>query len=997
MNPPRPCFTNFAAALLAIVMSATARSATFSSNANAPAVDSTDVANLAAQTGTDKWFFQTANESNPSDAAKGQTFTTGTAPVLFKALTYKIGTGNLKGATVANPTTWTIRLGMLSGTNFTQLASETAQQTANTGTGHYITWTLTTPVLLNPNTTYAVDIGMLSRTTWQTGIPYLSYSGNVTTTGVGTYYDSGDMGVAAATVTTTAARDRVFHVDLQDPVNPTPPDGAIVAGGDIALSWTNKLPTTGTDVWVDIWFGTNPGALTKIVDAGLNTTTTTVSAPTAATYYWRIDSYLDGVPTGSPNVGTLFRFIVTDTDSDGLPDSYELANTTPPSNIDLNPGDDLDSDGLTNLQEFQRGTLPRNEDTDGDTLLDGPELTGVGSRPATNPLLADTDGDGLNDGVETNTGAWGGAFSTGTNPTDTDSDNDGLNDKVETNSGNFVSATNTGTSPLNANSDGDNAGDWYEVNASFTSPVNASLKPNIPYPLPDPDASTGVTNKPVKVYILSGQSNMVGFGRTIGTGTGTLNTIVKMEHKFPHLVNSAGAWNSRNDVRYRGVISALGNDILKPEFGANTDSFGPELGFGHVMGYHHDEPVLLIKTSIGNRSLLWDIAPPDSARFNYGTNTYAGYGDSPNSWAIGGSPTPYTWYAGKQYDDFFLHESDMRPGLTWAVGIAYPNGCQLRHNGVLYSSKLAHTSAATSEPGVGATWTTNWSVYAVTNVTDVLDNFATQYPQWAAQGFEIAGFVWWQGFNDMSEPAASRYEARLTSLINSLRSYYVTRYPGKISPKAPFVLGTIAFGGWSLSGSGLTVANAQLAVGNAALHPEFEGNVKTMEARSYYRSTGPDTSQGHHYNHNAETYYLLGDSLGRGMVEMLSATPTPGTFAAWQAANGTSLTMDADHDKDGVPNGIEWFLGGNSSTGGPTILPSVVTEGENRCITWNKSADFTGAYGSNFVVETSDSLTGQWTSESLGNNVSITGNEVKFTFPASAANRRFARLKIIVP
>ena len=934
-----------AAALLAAFTPA--RAATFSSSASAPAVDSTDVANFAAQTGSDKWFFQSANEGNPSDAAKGTTFTTGSAPVRFRALTYKVSAGNLKGATAANPTTWTVRLGTLSGTNFTQIASETANQTANTGTGHYITWTLTTPVLLTPNTTCAVDVGMLSRTAWTTGIPYLSYSGNVTTTGVGIYYDSGDLGVAAATVTTTAARDRVFHVDLQDPVNPMPPDGATVAGGNVVLSWTNKTPTTGTDVWVDIWFGTNPAALTKIVDAGLNTTTTTVSAPTAATYYWRIDSYLGGTPTGTPSAGTQFRFYVTDTDSDGLPDSYELAHTTPASNTALVPGDDLDTDGLTNLQEFQRGTLPRDSDTDNDTLLDGPELTGVGARPATNPLVADTDGDGFNDGAESNTGTWLSAANTGTNPTDTDSDNDGLRDGVETNTGSYLSATNTGTSPLNVNTDSDTAGDWYEVTAAFTDPVSAASKPNIPYPLPDPDASTGVTNKPVKVYIMSGQSNMVGFGRVSGSGTGTLNTIVNTEKKFPHLVNGAGAWNARADVRYRGVISAIGNDTLQPEFGANADSFGPELGFGHVIGWHHDEPVLLIKTSIGNRSLLWDIAPPDSARFNYNGNTYPAFGESPNSWPVGGSPSPFSWYAGKQYDDFFLHESDMRPGLAWATGIAYPNGCQLRHNGVNYISILAHTSAAASEPGVGAAWSTNWSVYSVTNVVNILDNFATQYPQWAAQGFEIAGFVWWQGYNDMSQPAASLYEARLTSLIHHLRAYYTARYPGKISPTAPFVLGTIAFGGWSLSGDGLAVANAQLNVGNPALYPEFAGNVKTMEARSYWRSAGPDTSQGHHYNHNAETCYLLGDSLGRGMVEMLTAT-TPGSFAAWQAAAGTTSALNADHDNDGVLNGIEWFLGGNSNTTGFTALPAVVQSGGNASVTWTKSAAITGTYGTDF-------------------------------------------------
>ena len=202
------------AALLAVLafsgFGGALRAATFSSSTTAPVVHSTDVANLAAQTGTDKWFFQSANEANPSDAAKGQTFTTGAAALRLKSLTFKISAGNLKAA----PTTWTIRVGTLSGANFSLLASEQATQTVTTATGAYMTWTLATPLTLAPNTTYAVDVGMVSGVAWTTGIPYLSYSGNVTTTGVGIYYDSGDLGAGAATVTTTAARDRVFHVKV---------------------------------------------------------------------------------------------------------------------------------------------------------------------------------------------------------------------------------------------------------------------------------------------------------------------------------------------------------------------------------------------------------------------------------------------------------------------------------------------------------------------------------------------------------------------------------------------------------------------------------------------------------------------------------------------------------------------------------------------------------------------------------------------------------------
>ena len=48
--------------------------------------------------------------------------------------------------------------------------------------------------------------------------------------------------------------------------------------------------------------------------------------------------------------------------------------------------------------------------------------------------------------------------------------------------------------------------------------------------------------KPVKVYFLSGQSNMVGMGIIGGDKTGTLETLVKKENKFQHLINADGKW-----------------------------------------------------------------------------------------------------------------------------------------------------------------------------------------------------------------------------------------------------------------------------------------------------------------------------------------------------------------------------------------------------------------------------------------------------------------------
>ena len=92
-------------------------------------------------------------------------------------------------------------------------------------------------------------------------------------------------------------------------------------------------------------------------------------------------------------------------------------------------------------------------------------------------------------------------------------------------------------------------------------------------------------------------------------------------------------------------------------------------------------------------------------------------------------------------------------------------------------------------------------------------------------------------------------------------------------PTAPFVIATIGFGGWKMSGPHKTVAEAQLAVsGNKGKYSEFKGNVLTVETRDFWRE--PEVSpknQGFHYNQNAETYMLVGEALGKGMIELLKA------------------------------------------------------------------------------------------------------------------------------
>jgi len=73
-----------------------------------------------------------------------------------------------------------------------------------------------------------------------------------------------------------------------------------------------------------------------------------------------------------------------DTDSDGLPDWWEMKWF---SSLNYGPGDDPDGDGLTNLQEYQYGTNPNNADTDGDGISDGDEAR-YGENPAVSNVYA---------------------------------------------------------------------------------------------------------------------------------------------------------------------------------------------------------------------------------------------------------------------------------------------------------------------------------------------------------------------------------------------------------------------------------------------------------------------------------------------------------------------------------------------------------------------------------------------------------------------------------
>jgi Carbohydrate esterase, sialic acid-specific acetylesterase len=128
--------------------------------------------------------------------------------------------------------------------------------------------------------------------------------------------------------------------------------------------------------------------------------------------------------------------------------------------------------------------------------------------------------------------------------------------------------------------------------------------------------------KPVRVFILAGQSNMEGQGLIAAEpkrngGKGSLEFLVKdvaTAKRFAHLVDAAGQWRSRDDV-WISYLNRKGP--LTVGYGARKEKIGPELGFGWVMGDALDQPVLLIKCAWGGKSLAVDFRPPSAGKPPY--------------------------------------------------------------------------------------------------------------------------------------------------------------------------------------------------------------------------------------------------------------------------------------------------------------------------------------------------------------------------------------------
>ena len=126
-------------------------------------------------------------------------------------------------------------------------------------------------------------------------------------------------------------------------------------------------------------------------------------------------------------------------------------------------------------------------------------------------------------------------------------------------------------------------------------------------------ATTLQAQQPVKIFILAGQSNMLGKGTVAGVTTpGTLDYIVANDPDGKYqFLKSGGSYVVRDDVWIRDQDPVWGG--LTTGFGGESSGLiGPELGFGHRMGDANETKILIVKCAWGGKSLAVDFRPPSS-------------------------------------------------------------------------------------------------------------------------------------------------------------------------------------------------------------------------------------------------------------------------------------------------------------------------------------------------------------------------------------------------
>lgn len=323
--------------------------------------------------------------------------------------------------------------------------------------------------------------------------------------------------------------------------------------------------------------------------------------------------------------------------------------------------------------------------------------------------------------------------------------------------------------------------------------------------------------KPVKVFILAGQSNME--GKAPNTLLDHQAADAKTKDLFAHL-RADGKWIVRDDVFIK-YLDRKGP--LTVGYGSPGRT-GVELEFGTAMGNHFAEPVILIKAAWGGHSLYKLFRSPSA-----------------------GLPAPALLQKELEQAQANVKKSNEKnkknAPLPTMDDIKKPYGSSYRA--------------------------------MMTEVKDVMESGGTMFPALKGKPLELAGFVWFQGWNDQYG-AQDEYESNMKHFINDVRKELK-------APGLPFVIGVMGQNGSKpAAGAMLTIQKAQLAMNDV---PGFKGNVKAIrtdvlvdqaaedlfpkwrENPEQWKVTGGDFP--YHYLGSAIWFNRIGKSMGDAMLALL--------------------------------------------------------------------------------------------------------------------------------
>ena len=323
--------------------------------------------------------------------------------------------------------------------------------------------------------------------------------------------------------------------------------------------------------------------------------------------------------------------------------------------------------------------------------------------------------------------------------------------------------------------------------------------------------------KTFKVIILAGQSNME--GKAQNKLLEYQATDEKTKGHFAHL-RKDNEWIIRDDV----FINYLGRrGGLTIGYGSKNRT-GMELEFGTVMGNHFDEPVLLIKAAWGGHSLFQKFRPPS---------------------------------AGLPDEAFFKAELEKK-----IAGVKRNNEKRKQNRPMPTMAQIK------AEYGVSYR-------AMMKEVSETLANSDTLFPALKGMKPELAGFVWFQGWNDQYNGAENHYAENMKLFINDVRKDLKV-------PKLPFVIAVMGQNGSRPAVKAMKVIqDAQLSMQNL---PEFKGNVKAIrtdvlidkaaeelypkwkENVEEWEKTGSD--RGYHYLGSAIWFNRIGNKCAEAMLEI---------------------------------------------------------------------------------------------------------------------------------